>query len=82
MAHDYGVRHHHENDVTMTIAGLWMAIGDVATGCTTLVKLYYDSMCACMCFSLQKNDFFCNYCIFVVILFTAVLAHQLFLLVL
>jgi len=34
-----GARHHNENDVTMTIAGLWR-YGDwrhVATGCTALV---------------------------------------------
>jgi len=34
-------RHHNENDVTMTIAGLWR-YGDwrhVATGCTALVNV-------------------------------------------
>jgi len=36
-----GMRRHNENDVTMTIAGLWR-YGDwrhVATGCTALVYL-------------------------------------------
>jgi len=35
-----GARRHNENDVTMTIAGLWR-YGDwrhVATGCTALIK--------------------------------------------
>jgi len=35
-----GARHHNENDVTMTVAGLWRYYSDwrhVATGCTAVV---------------------------------------------
>jgi len=42
-----GPRRHNENDVTMTIAGLWR-YGDwrhVATGCTTLLLMTNHSRC-------------------------------------
>jgi len=42
-----GARRHNENDVTMTIAGLWR-YGDwrhVATGCTTLVNVIMAALC-------------------------------------
>jgi len=43
-----GARCHNENDVTMTIAGLWR-YGDwrhVATGCTALVLFIFPSSCS------------------------------------